>query len=161
MGKHEDFFSQPLIMLTRSCPHQHEIVTSPPMSNMPKSNLRAPPADIANAEASPAYAALPIPSSSAQLRDPNQRFLDSEAFTDRFASHLSTHMEKINRRAMKRWTEAGADHAELGMVLNGFSLSETGNLAHALEKIGQAADATFVATGHMVSLEDMPSTSTS
>ncbi len=106
---------------------------------------------MASTDASPAYQALPLPSSSAQLQEPSQRFLDSEAFTDRFAQHLSGNMEKVNRRTMKRWTELGADSAELGMVLNGFSLSEVGDLANALEKIGQAADANFVATGHMVS----------
>ncbi|KDN40422.1 hypothetical protein K437DRAFT_295840 [Tilletiaria anomala UBC 951] len=131
--------------------HQwHEIAASPPISMLPKSNLKAPPANPADPDAPYAYQVLPIPSSSAQLREPNQRFLDSEAFTDRFASHLTGNMEKVNRRTMKRWTEAGADYAELGAVLNGFSLSEHGELAYAIEKTGQAADASYVATGHML-----------
>lgn len=36
-------------------------------------------------------------------------------------------------------------------MLNGFSLSESGALSSAIERTGQAADSTFMATGQMVS----------
>jgi hypothetical protein len=42
------------------------------------------------------------------------------------------------------------DNAELGAVLNGFSLSETGHLASALEKTGQAIDTTYISTARLV-----------
>lgn len=43
------------------------------------------------------------------------------------------------------------DHAELGAALNGFSLNETGPLASAIEKTGQAVDGTYMLTTRMVS----------
>lgn len=116
----------------------------------------------------PAYGALPNPSAAQPLRHPDQRFLDSEAFTNKFASHLSGPMEKVTRRTMKRWSgtsneavrghlrtlissiELSADHADLGGILNGFSLSESGALAASVEKTGQAIDTTYMSTTRLV-----------
>ncbi|EST08777.1 Phox homologous domain protein [Kalmanozyma brasiliensis GHG001] len=130
--------------------HWNEITASPPLIHLPKNNLRAPVQNPADPHASPAYAHLPLPSSVTSLRHPNQRFIDSEAFTNRFANHLSGSMEKVNRRLMRRWTEASTDYAELGAILNGFSLTESGQLATAIERTGQAADAAYIATGQML-----------
>lgn len=130
--------------------HWNDITASPPLVHLPKNNLRAPVQNPADPHASPAYAHLPLPSSVTSLRQPNQRFIDSEAFTNRFANHLSGSMEKVNRRLMRRWTEASTDYAELGAILNGFSLTESGELATAIERTGQAADAAYIATGHML-----------
>lgn len=130
--------------------HWNDITASPPLVHLPKNNLRAPVQNPADPHASPAYAHLPLPSSVSSLRQPNQRFLDSEAFTNRFANHLSGSMEKVNRRLMRRWTEASTDYAELGAILNGFSLTESGQLATAIERTGQAADAAYIATGQML-----------
>lgn len=57
---------------------------------------------------------------------------------------MSGSLEKSNRRVARRWGDAAADFAELGAVLNGFSLSEQGQLATAIEKSGQASDSTFM-----------------
>ncbi|SPO30729.1 related to SNX41 - sorting nexin, mediate distinct retrieval pathways from endosomes [Ustilago trichophora] len=130
--------------------HWNDITASPPLVHLPKNNLRAPVQNPADPHASPAYAHLPLPSSVTSLRHPNQRFIDSEAFTNRFANHLSGSMEKVNRRLMRRWTEASTDYAELGAILNGFSLTESGQLATAIERTGQAADAAYIATGQML-----------
>lgn len=46
---------------------------------------------------------MPIPSAAQPLRSPDQRFLESEAFTNKFEKHLSGSMEKVNRRVLKRW----------------------------------------------------------
>ena len=46
--------------------------------------------------------------------------------------------------------ELAQDHADLGAVLNGFSLNEHGPLSGSLEKTGQAIDATYVSTTKMV-----------
>lgn len=42
------------------------------------------------------------------------------------------------------------DHADLGAALNGFSLNETGELSGAIEKTGQAIDATYMSTTKLV-----------
>lgn len=93
---------------------------------------------------------MPSPSASTPLKHPDQRFADSEAFTERFAAHLAGSMEKVNRRAVKRWGELAHDKNELGAVLNGFSLTEPGKLGDALEKVGQAVDAGHMSTAALL-----------
>lgn len=61
--------------------------------------------------------------------------------------------ELLDRRARNcplNHSEFAQDHAELGAGLNGFSLNEQGALAPALEKTGQAIDATYVSTAKLV-----------
>ncbi|KAF9258901.1 PX-domain-containing protein [Marasmius fiardii PR-910] len=123
-----------------------EVLNSPPITLLPKNILKAPSHNPTDQEASPAYAALPNPSAAHPLRNPDQRFLDSEAFTNKFAVHLSGPMEKVTRRTVKRWSDHAQDHSELGAALNGFSLNENGPLSGAIEKTGQAVDATFMST---------------
>ncbi|KAJ7035660.1 hypothetical protein C8F04DRAFT_514622 [Mycena alexandri] len=123
-----------------------EVLNSPPLSLLPKNILKAPSHNPTDQNASPAYAALPNPSAAHPLRHPDQRFLDSEAFTNKFANHVSGPMEKVTRRALKRWSDHAQDHADLGAALNGFSLHESGELSGAIEKTGQAVDATYVST---------------
>lgn len=60
-------------------------------------------------------------------------------------------MEKVTRRVLKRWADDAQDHGDLGAALNGFSLSENGPLAAAIEKTGQAVDATYISTSKLVS----------
>ncbi|KAH9946501.1 hypothetical protein B0H21DRAFT_779075 [Amylocystis lapponica] len=123
-----------------------EVLHSPPVSLLPKNILKAPSHNPTDQSSLSAYAALPNPSTAHPLRRPDQRFLDSEVFTNKFAAHLSGPMEKVTRRTMKRWSDYAQDHAELGATLNGFSLNETGQLATAVEKTGQAIDATYMST---------------
>ena len=51
----------------------------------------------------------------------------------------------------ERRTDFAQDHAELGAALNGFSLNETGQLSTAIERTGQAVDATYMSTTRLVS----------
>ncbi len=83
---------------------QTEVLNSPPISLLPKNILKAPSHNPTDQDASPAYAALPNPSAAHPLRRPDQRFLDSEVFTNKFAAHLSGPMEKVTRRTIKRWS---------------------------------------------------------
>lgn len=80
-----------------------EVLHSPPISLLPKNILKAPAHNPTDPGASSAYEALPNPSPAHPLRRPDQRFLDSEVFTNKFASHMSGPMEKVTRRTMKRW----------------------------------------------------------
>ncbi|EIN06112.1 hypothetical protein PUNSTDRAFT_54425 [Punctularia strigosozonata HHB-11173 SS5] len=127
-----------------------EVLHSPPLTLLPKNILRAPAHNPTDSSSAIAYASLPNPSPSHPLRRPDQRFLDSEAFTNKFAAHLQGPMEKVTRRTMKRWSEYSQDHAELGAALNGFSLNETGELAAAIEKTGQAVDTTYLSTTRLL-----------
>jgi hypothetical protein len=133
-----------------------EILNSPPITLLPKNILKAPSHSPADQEASLAYQALPNPSPTHPLRNPDQRFIDSEVFTNKFAAHISGPMEKVSRRTMKRWSDLAQDYRDLGAALNGFSLTEQrpgeqqGHLSSALEKTGQANDTTYATTTKLV-----------
>ncbi|KAF5316380.1 hypothetical protein D9619_006124 [Psilocybe cf. subviscida] len=127
-----------------------EVLNSPPLSLLPKNILKAPSHNPTDPNASPAYAALPNPSAAHPLRNPDQRFLDSEAFTNKFANHVTGPMEKVTRRVVKRWAEYAQDESDLGAALNGFSLSEGHELSGAIEKTGQAVDATYMSTTRLL-----------
>lgn len=128
----------------------HEIKTSPPLSQLPKSNLNAPPRCPADPKAPLSYRALPTPTTVRKLREPNERFAESEAFTTRFEAQMAGRVEPAERRLVRRWHDVGADYAELGALLNAQSLAESPLLAPAVERVGQAADATYMAYQDML-----------
>ncbi|KAF8603782.1 PX-domain-containing protein [Ceratobasidium sp. AG-I] len=119
-----------------------EVLHSPPLSLLPKNLLKAP--ALNPAEHDPLYDSLPVPSPSHPLRRPDQRFLDSESFTQKFEAHLTGPLEKVTRRTVKRWTEYAHDTAELGAALNALSLSLPPHESDAVERTGQAVDAAYV-----------------
>jgi hypothetical protein len=134
---------------------------SPPISLLPKNPLHAPSHnptfqgmdDQETSSTSTPYIAhhlLPNPSPNHPLRRPDTRFQDSELFTDRFHQHFQSTMEKVNRRLTKRWEDRARDMSELGAQWNGFSLTESGALGNAVEKVGQAVDADYLATTKLV-----------
>ncbi|QRV74046.1 sorting nexin-41 [Ceratobasidium sp. AG-Ba] len=125
-----------------------EVLHSPPLVNLPKNILKAPAHN--PTESGPAYAALPVPSPSHPLRRPDQRFLDSESFTQKFEAHLTGPLEKVTRRTAKRWSEHSHDTAELGAALNALSLSLPPHESDAVERTGQAVDAAYVGSTKLV-----------
>lgn len=76
-------------------------------------------------------------------------------FTEKFQTHFTGTLEKVNRRVVKRWGERAGDMSELGAVWNGYSLLERGKLGDAVEKVGQAVDAEYLATAALVSVLDI------
>ncbi|KAJ1969116.1 Sorting nexin, cytoplasm-to-vacuole targeting pathway/endosomal sorting [Dispira parvispora] len=146
-----------------------EVLHSPSLTNLPKNPLHLSPSAMAHRTTSGASAEedtdqptintgpnptillnVPIPSGLQPLRHPDPRWVECEYFTNRFANSFQMNIEKPAKRLEKRWSEIAADYAELGAVYNGFSLTEVDALAGALEKVGQAADSTFMATHRMV-----------
>ncbi|CAG8509171.1 7414_t:CDS:2 [Acaulospora morrowiae] len=132
----------------------NEVLHSPPLSNLPKNILQGSPANLSSQNNTPTSttnssippAVLPTPSASQQLRVPDPLFVESEAFTNKFYTHISQNMEKTNKRIWKRLNDFSNDYSELGALYNGFSLNENGDLAIAIEKVGQAVDSTYIAT---------------
>ncbi|TGZ85011.1 PX-domain-containing protein [Ascodesmis nigricans] len=149
-----------------------EVITSPPISNLPKNHLRAPP--LTPSEPTNDHQYLPIPPSSAKLKtspktttsdgppggygrfpplnhnltesELDPYFNNYEAATRTYESLLTGSIERVNRRILKRLQELSLDYNELGARYNGFSLSESGDLSTAIERIGQAVDSTYIAT---------------
>ncbi|KAL6235315.1 sorting nexin-41 [Aspergillus navahoensis] len=154
-----------------------EVLHSHPASSVPKNNLKAPPLNPANP--TPAHAWLPVPSTSAKLkntsgtpsspnaetpgpeilgrfppesrklseRDLDPYFINFEASTRELELLLQGNMEKVNRRTLAHLSGLSADLMELGARYNGFSLSEQSpTVATAIERIGQAADTSYIET---------------
>jgi hypothetical protein len=93
-----------------------------------------------------------FPPSSEQLTEAqlDPYFVNFEAASKELETLLQGSMEKSNRRMVSHYSSLADDLAELGARYNAFSLSEQSvTLATAIEKIGQASDNTYMATGDM------------
>lgn len=74
-------------------------------------------------------------------------FSNFESSTRELELLLQGNIEKVNRRTLTHLASLSTDMAELGARYNGFSLSEQSpTVAAAIERIGQAADSTYIAT---------------
>lgn len=74
-------------------------------------------------------------------------FSNFEASTRELELLLQGNIEKVNRRTLTHLSSLSIDMAELGARYNGFSLSEqSSTVAAAIERIGQAADSSYIAT---------------
>ncbi|KAI9731273.1 MAG: Sorting nexin, cytoplasm-to-vacuole targeting pathway/endosomal sorting [Claussenomyces sp. TS43310] len=108
--------------------------------------------------ASPTSAAHTIPSPQVFGRFPPEShrmteqeldnyFVTFEASTKELEQLLTGPIEKVNRRTLQHLSTYASDLAELGARYNGFSLSEQSpSLAAAIERVGQAADSSYLAT---------------
>ena len=74
-------------------------------------------------------------------------FVNFEASTRELELLLQGNIEKVNRRTLAHLSSLSADLMELGARYNGFSLSEPSpTVAAAIERIGQAADTSYIET---------------
>lgn len=127
-----------------------EVLNTPPVSNLPKNILKAPPLDPASGSMAHSY--LPVPSSSAKLKGivSDTTFDEAEQNAKEYEAVIVGGLEKVNRRIIKRYSDMASDYSELGAKFNGFSLEEDENLANAIEKIGQAVDNSYISTEALV-----------
>lgn len=163
----------------------NEVLHSHPLSSIPKAILKAPPLDTANP--TPAHAYLPVPSSSAKLKnaaspspaptydgssavasqalrrfppdtqnlsehDLDPYFIAYESSIKELENALMGPMEKVNRRTLSHLSALATDLSDLGAKFNAFALSEpSASLAAAIERVGQAADSSYIATEELSS----------
>lgn len=126
-----------------------EVLNSPPVSNLPKNVLKAPPLD--PSKESIAHTYLPIPPSSAKLRtQEDPAFKEAEQNAKEYENVIVNGLEKANQRIMKRYSDEAKDLSSLGARFNAFSLEENGALATSIEMVGQAIDSSYIATGTLV-----------
>ncbi|KAJ5613331.1 hypothetical protein N7510_006525 [Penicillium lagena] len=79
-------------------------------------------------------------------------FINFEASTRELELLLQGNIEKVNRRTLSHLSSLSADLMELGARYNGFSLSEQSpTVAAAVERIGQAADTSYIETEELSS----------
>ena len=139
-----------------------EVLHAPPLFVVPNIILDAPAHNPTELDVRPAYATLP-PSPAHPPRVPDQQFLVSEMFTNLPStragvwklSHLVVRTVEypvdLRRSFLETYPhtlrlDSSQDHAELGAILSGFSLSEQGHLAAAIEKTSQAVNTTHIST---------------
>ncbi|CAM1505558.1 Fc.00g111950.m01.CDS01 [Cosmosporella sp. VM-42] len=74
-------------------------------------------------------------------------FISFESSIKELEQLLTGPMEKVNRRTLSHLSSLAADLCELGSVYNAFAVSEQApSLGPAIERIGQAADLSYIAT---------------
>ncbi|CAO3591117.1 unnamed protein product [Absidia cylindrospora] len=132
-----------------------DVLHSPPLSVLPRNPLQrtfSNPTSATHGMTNPVLAnhLVPVPSTAYLLKRPDQKFEESEQFTYRVANYMNNHLEKSQRKVIRRLGELANDYAELGAVYNGFSLNEEGEVVNAIEKIGQVVDTSYSNTGKMV-----------
>ncbi|KAI8096428.1 uncharacterized protein BX664DRAFT_323974 [Halteromyces radiatus] len=92
---------------------------------------------------------VPTPTSSAFKQKPDPFLFSEEKYT-RMANFMHQHIEKNQRKVIRRLDELANDYAELAALYNGFSLNEMNTIAIAIEKMGQTVDDAYTKTGDMV-----------
>lgn len=80
-------------------------------------------------------------------QDLDTYFISYEASIKELETLLTGPMEKVNRRTLSHLSSLAADLCELGSRYNAFALSEQApSLGPAIERVGQAADLSYIAT---------------
>ncbi|KAJ1679621.1 Sorting nexin, cytoplasm-to-vacuole targeting pathway/endosomal sorting [Spiromyces aspiralis] len=143
-----------------------EVLHSPLITNLPHDPLhsspsKAIPSSVADSgvtgthppkiAATNSYASsVPIPSSLTPLRNPDSRWVECELFTNKFATEFSANIEANERRVFEQLSKLATSYIDLGAVLNGLSLLESGELEVAIEKTGQVVDSSFGETNRLI-----------
>ncbi|KAL2315591.1 Sorting nexin-41 [Schizosaccharomyces pombe] len=126
-----------------------EVLHSPPISCLPKDLLKAPPADPSSKENAELYKELPIPSKTLVPRDNyddvGKKFLMLEDTLQQYSIVAQEESNLFNQIVLSNSKYCLA-HSTLGAMFNALSLSESGKLLTALEKVGQANDHTCLAS---------------
>jgi hypothetical protein len=98
------------------------------------------------------FARFPPDSSNLGEQELDPYFTAFETSIRELESLLMGSMEKVNRRTLSHLSSLASDLSELGARYNAFALSEpTQSLSTAIERIGQAADSSYIATEELSS----------
>ncbi|KAL8696012.1 MAG: hypothetical protein Q9224_003020 [Gallowayella concinna] len=98
------------------------------------------------------YSRFPPSSQNLTEQELDPYFSTFESNTRELELLLQGNIEKVNRRTLTHLSALSTDMAELGARYNGFSLSEqSATVAAAVERIGQAADSSYIATEELSS----------
>lgn len=128
----------------------HEFLPVPASSSKLKSIPAAPaPSSTLGAQV---FSRFPPDSSNLSEQELDPYFTAFETSIRELESLLMGPMEKVNRRSLNHLSSLAADLSELGARYNAFSLSEpVQSLSTAIERIGQAADSSYIATEELSS----------
>jgi sorting nexin-41/42 len=128
----------------------HEFLPIPAGSAKLKSAPAAPMQE--SAAGAQVFARFPPDSSNLSEQELDPYFTAFETSIRELESLLMGSMEKVNRRTLNHLSSLASDLSELGARYNAFALSEpTQSLSPAIERIGQAADSSYIATEELSS----------
>jgi len=103
-------------------------------------------------QGAPTLSRFPPDSSSLSEQDLDVYFTAFETSIKELETQLAGPLEKVNRRTLSHLSSLASDLSELGARYNAFALSEPApTLAPAIERIGQAADSSYIATEELSS----------
>ena len=86
-------------------------------------------------------------------QDLDPYFVSFEQSIKELEQLLTGPMEKVNRRTLSHLSQLSSDLSELGAKFNAFALNEqTPSLGTAIERVGQAADTSYLATEEVSSM---------
>ena len=126
----------------------HSYLPVPSNSAKLKSPLSAGPAFDSDPFSGGALTRFPPENKKLTEQELDPYFVTFEASIKELEQLLMGPMEKVNRRTLSHLSSLASDLCELGSKYNAFALSEekSETLGSAIEKIGQAADSSYIAT---------------
>ncbi|KAI1399605.1 hypothetical protein F4819DRAFT_464509 [Hypoxylon fuscum] len=133
----------------------HFYLPVPASSAKLKSPVNPPPGpvfDSAGTVASQLLRRFPPESHDLNEQELDPYFITFEASIKELEQALMGPMEKVNRRTLNHLSSLSTDLSDLGAKFNAFALSEPSpSLAAAIERVGQAADSSYIATEELSS----------
>ncbi|KAI1261124.1 hypothetical protein F5Y18DRAFT_402656 [Xylariaceae sp. FL1019] len=133
----------------------HSYLPVPGSSAKLKSPVNPPPAPVfegTNTFASQVLRRFPPDTHDLSEQELDPYFIAFEASIKELETALTGPMEKVNRRTLSHLSSLAGDLSDLGAKFNAFALSEpSGALAAAIERVGQAADSSYIATEELSS----------
>ncbi|CAO3624897.1 unnamed protein product [Cunninghamella blakesleeana] len=145
---------------------QPELIWSDLVSRPPLSNLKNPFAELPTANVSNDYAhsfvssipgsssiaqAIPIPSVSYSLKDPDPKYTKSETYIDNHVQHTFIRFDRSQKKVLRRLGDLSNDYSEIGAAYNALSLEEVGVMANIIERLGISNDQTCTEMRKLVS----------
>lgn len=125
----------------------HGYLPVPAGSARLKTTPSAAPAVDGSAAGAQVFARFPPDSNTLSEQELDPYFTAFEASIKDLETLLVGPIEKVNRRTLNHLSSLASDLSELGARYNAFALSEPApSLAPAIERIGQAADSSYIAT---------------
>lgn len=98
------------------------------------------------------FGRFPLDTANLSEQDLDPYFISFEASIKELEQLLTGPMEKVNRRTLSHLSSLATDLSELGAKYNAFALSEQSpSLGPAIERVGQAADSSYIATEELSS----------
>lgn len=133
----------------------HSYLPVPASSARLKTPVNQPPGpvfDSAGTVASQLLRRFPPEAHSLNEQELDPYFITFEASIKELEQALMGPMEKVNRRTLNHLSSLSTDLSDLGAKFNAFALSEPSpSLAAAIERVGQAADSSYIATEELSS----------